>query len=114
MHSLLNQENTMVISFAPDTPLILPVQYDATISRMGEITMNTDWESFFDQPIAIFDQTSKTVTSPIHYPNIYHLINAWYYNYSTILTMKKFKSAIILYENLIANQAQEIKKSLKK
>ncbi len=78
------------------------------------ITMNTDWESFFDQPIAIFDQTSKTVTSPIHYPNIYHLINAWYYNYSTILTMKKFKSAIILYENLIANQAQEIKKSLKK
>ena len=37
MHSLLNQENTMVISFAPDTPLILPVQYDATISRMGEI-----------------------------------------------------------------------------
>ena len=78
------------------------------------ITMNTDWDSFFDKPIAIFDQTSKTVSSPIYYPNIYHLINAWYYNYSKILSIKKFRSTLILYENLIANQELEIKKSLKK
>lgn len=77
------------------------------------ITMNTDWDSFFDRPIAIFDQTSKTVSSPIYYPNIYHLINAWYYNYKKILSIRKFKSSLILYENLIANQELVIKRSLK-
>ena len=50
--------------------------------------MDAEWESFFSKKIAIFDQTSKTVRSPILYPTIFDLINAWYFNYNSILAKK--------------------------
>ena len=78
------------------------------------ITIHAEWDTFFDRPIAIFDQTKKTTTSPLYFPNIYHLINAWYYNYTTILARKKYNSALILYENLISCQEITIKKLLTK
>ena len=75
--------------------------------------MDAEWESFFSKKIAIFDQTSKTVRSPILYPTIFDLINAWYFNYNSILSKKKIKSSLVAYERLIANQKQEITSSLK-
>lgn len=75
--------------------------------------MDAEWESFFSKKIAIFDQTSKTVRSPILYPTIFDLINAWYFNYNSILSKKKIKSSLVTYERLIANQKQEITSSLK-
>merc|ERR1711991_395119 len=77
------------------------------------IMMDAEWESFFSKKIAIFDQTSKTVRSPILYPTIFDLINAWYFNYNSILSKKKIKSSLVAYERLIANQKQEITSSLK-
>lgn len=76
------------------------------------IKIDAEWDTFFESPIAIFDQTRKTTTSPIYFPNIYHLINAWYYNYSAILARKKYNSSLILYENLIYYQELAIKRSL--
>ena len=76
--------------------------------------MDAEWESFFSKKIAIFDQTSKTIRSPILYPTIFDLINAWYFNYNSILSKKKIKSSLVTYERLIANQGQEITSSLKK
>ncbi|MDC3010874.1 hypothetical protein OAZ24_01410 [Synechococcus sp. AH-736-G21] len=77
------------------------------------IMMDAEWESFFSKKISIFDQTSKTVRSPILYPTIFDLINAWYFNYNSILSKKKIKSSLVAYERLIANQKQEITSSLK-
>ena len=77
------------------------------------ISTNAEWDSFFETSISIFDQTSKTTRSPILYPNILDLINAWYFNYSETLKRKNIKSSLIAYENLITNQQKEICEALK-
>jgi hypothetical protein len=77
------------------------------------ISTTASWDTFFSERICIFDQTSKTKRSPILYPSILDLVNAWYFNYNTILNLKRVKSALIHYEKLISNQKSEISRALK-
>lgn len=61
-------------------------------------------ESFFREPISIYDEGIHQGRSPILFPNPVSLINAWYFNYVHSLNNNKKRSTKILYEHMMQNQ----------
>lgn len=61
-------------------------------------------ESFFREPISIYDAGIHQGRSPILFPNPVSLINAWYFNYLNALNNNKKRSTKILYEHMMQNQ----------
>ncbi len=65
-------------------------------------------ESFFREPISIYDEGIHQGRSPILFPNPVSLINAWYFNYLHSLNHNQNRSAKILYEHMMHDQKTAI------